>query len=115
MINFSNNEVILTVETIWAGFTINMKKDWNLSNEWIDIIDYNWTKWFWYDMYDSWYTWILKSMWNDIQLVSETKDINVNWEKNVFVYKIKYWAKIDVVQSSWNYNVDTRFEFVTNY
>lgn len=112
---FSSNEAILTIKTVWAWFSIDLIKNWLLTNNWTDIIDFDWNYWFWYDQ-DNWgYSWIIKSIWNSVNITNVSKNINTNWDKNTFVYKIKFWAKIDIIQWAWIYEVNPNFKVLINY
>lgn len=107
---FSDNEAILTIETVWAWFDIDMFKNWLFTNNWTDIIDFDWTTWFWFDKYDSWYSWLISPIWNNVNIINKVGEININWEKNIYTYRVKYWAKINVIQWAWNYNTEVGFE-----
>jgi len=112
---FSTNEIIITIETVWAWFTIDMSKPWNFTTTWIDIIDWDWSKGFWFDLYNWWYSWNITSMWTNYEIVNEVQNINVDWNKNTYTYRIKYWANIEITQWAWNYIIDTLFDLNTIY
>jgi hypothetical protein len=88
----------LTIKTVWAWFSIDMIKEGLLTKNGVDIIDFDWDYGFWYDKYNDWYSWSLTSIWNWINIENKDKDINSDWEKNTYVYKVKFWAKIDTMQ-----------------
>lgn len=112
---FSEQEIIFTVKTVWAWFNIDLLKNWLLTNNWTDIIDFDWNFWFWLNQYNSWYSWIISSIWSNINISNEAKNINLDGERNTFIYKIKFGAKIDVTQWAWIYTVSPEVKVLTNY
>jgi hypothetical protein len=112
---FSETEVILTVKTVWAWFTINMLKNWFLTNNWSNIIDYDWNYWFWYEKYNWGYLWNLHSISTSENIVTNTWIIDNNWILHTYIYKIKFWANINIIQWAWNYTNYPEIEVLTNY
>lgn len=102
---FSNNELVITIETVGAWFSLDMLKNWPMSNSWTYLTDYDWNFWFWYDQFTTWYSWMINSIWSVANIITEQSNINPNWEKNTYTYRIKYWAKVDVTQWAWYYSI----------
>jgi len=113
--NFSTNEVIVTIKTVWVPFKLNLNKSWNLTSWVNNIFSWNWIRWFWYNLFSTWYSWNLTAIWNPSQLANTTKNLNINWLKNIYTYKIKYWANINITQAAWLYTNTTSFNVITSY
>ncbi len=110
--NFSS-DLLLVVQTVWAGFDIQMNKDWELSYSGYDITDWNWDNWFWYDWEPMTNT--IKKINNNQLITSNTKNINTNWEKNTYIYTIKFWANIPENVAAWKYSWLIDFKIMFNY
>lgn len=113
---FSTDELVIIIETVWAWFDLEMLKNWLFNANWTDIIDFDWDYGFGYDLDNWWYTWNINSFnisWVNIDSIS--KNININWNKNIYTYRIKYWAKIDVTQAAWYYEINPIFNIIPKY
>ncbi len=96
-------ELTIYVKTIWAAFDLLLNQDSPLSYNTFQIENWDWIKWFWYDkeIYTNNINYI-----NTNQIIkSEAKNININWDKNTYIYKLKFWAKKSwsPEQAAWNY------------
>lgn len=111
--NFSP-ELIITVKTLWAVNKLFMSQNWDFSNSWTVLNNWNWTSWFGYDKFP--YT-------NNINLINQNEiiwsnslSINTSWEKNTYTYKVKLWVLFDDLElSSWNYSTKLNFLLQLNY
>jgi hypothetical protein len=112
---FYSSEVTLTVKTVWAWFKLNMKKAWNFSSNGVGMVDFDGNYGFGFDKYNSWYSGNITSMWNAVELVSQSESINTDGNKNTYTYKIKYWAKASVIQAAWVYTTKPNFELLLDY
>ncbi|EKE26467.1 MAG: hypothetical protein ACD_4C00278G0001 [uncultured bacterium (gcode 4)] len=115
--NMSEN-LTITVKTLWAWFSLNLWWSWTL-NAWLsEIWMWNWTNWFWFDCTSWWeatcnndFTWINDTI---IQNYS-TWNIDTNWNQKIFIYNIRYWAKITSIQEAWIYAANSKFNIILNY
>jgi hypothetical protein len=95
-------EIIITVKTVWAWFDLILNKTSEMDEiNWIEMIDWNWVTWIWYDT-DPYSSSINTINTNEI-LVSNNLNVNINWEKNIHIYKLKIWSLIDYEQAAWIY------------
>ena len=93
-LSFSQDEIIVTVKTIWAWFNVQFSKDSTFDDGlWNIIIDWDWFKWVWYDKNP--YSWTNLHINNNPTLGTQIKNINTNWTKNTYTYNIKIWTLID--------------------
>ena len=111
----STDELMLTVKTVGAGFSLDMIKDNLLELDADDAInDWDGSTGFWYDSdpYTSTIS-IINSVEN---IASQTGSINTNGDKNTYQYKIKYWALIsDGELSGWDYTASLDFRINLTY
>ncbi len=113
VIKFSSWELIVTVKTVWAWFNLILNKDASLSEWTIDITNWNWINWFWFDK-DPYTSNINLINTNEI-LANQTWSINIDWNKNTYLYSIKFWTLISPEQIAWNYKWLIRFGLKLNY
>lgn len=110
---FSTDEITVTVNTVWAPFNIIMNKTSMIENNSFELIDYNWSKWVWYDDFP--YTSTITKVNTNEVLWTQTWSININWLRNTYTYKIKMWAFIDNLQAWWNYQTNLSFWINLDY
>jgi hypothetical protein len=110
---FSTWSLDITVKTVWAWFDLILNKDSSLTTWTIDILDWNWSTWVWYDKKP--YSSTISIINNNEIIASETWSINTNWNKNIYIYSIKLWALIWKEQAAWNYSMHVRFWLNLNY
>lgn len=106
--SFSSDEIIVTIKTVWAPFQVILNKtstmnDWN----WNEIINWNWTKWIWYDKFA--YSGTISTINTNEVLWNQSWSININWDLNTYTYKIKMWALIETEQADWIYQSNLSF------
>lgn len=107
-------EIEITVKTVWAWFDLLMNKTQLMTNHNLDeIIDYDWSEWVWYDkeIYSGWITYISTDelIWNQIW------SININWEKNIYIFKLKTATLISPEQAAWIYDTKLKFWIKLDY
>jgi hypothetical protein len=110
---FSTWELILTVKTVWAWFSLDMTKTTPFEYDYGTIWDWNGSAWFWYDQDP--YTSIIQTINSHTVIASQTGSINTNGSKNTYTYKLKYGALVDQNQLAWNYATNISFQIVYNY
>lgn len=106
--------VEIQVSTVWASFNMLLKKE-NLMQSWNwDIIqDYDGWNWYWYQSAP--YSWPLEVITNIENIWTQSKNINMNWEKNTYIYYMRLWALIDELQAAGNYNWNIQFGIQLQY
>jgi len=107
-------EIEVTVKTVWAWFDVIMNKTQlmtNINSE--EIINYDWSEWFWYDQ--EIYSWWVTSIWVNENIATQASSININWEQNTYTYKIKTAALITPDQEAWIYDTRLQFWIQLNY
>lgn len=110
--NFSP-DLIVTVKTIWTPFDLLLNKENSLSYNSIQIQDWNWINWFWYDKNP--FTNNINIINNNQIITSQTTNINTSWEKNTYIYTIKLWADISEEQAAWSYLWNIKISIQLNY
>ncbi len=113
--NFWAWELVVTVETVWAAFELDMLKTNLLSKQvWVSINDWNGTEWFWYDQES--YSGNIQAISTSENIASQTGGINTDWEKNTYTYRLKYGALILSEETiAWEYDVDLDFHIDLQY
>ena len=79
----------------------------------IEIIDWNWLEWVWYDKNP--YTSTINIINSNEIIASQSWSINIDWNKNTYNYSIKLWALVWEEQAAWNYSSNIRFWINLNY
>lgn len=105
-INFST-PVEIRVETLWAEFDMKIKKSWDFSSHNNTINQFNGNTWYGYDSTPL--DWNLTNISNVETFANQSKNINVNWEKNIYTYYIRLGAIIDELQSAGDYSGNIQF------
>ena len=109
---FSSWELNITVKTVWAWFDIVLNKDQLL--KWsIEINDWNWTSWVWYDKNP--YTSTINLINTNEIIATQTWSINTDWNKNTYIYSIKLWALVSEEQEAWEYSSWIKFWIILDY
>lgn len=105
--------IAIQVETIWAEFDLKIKKNQDLTSHNNTIQEYNSSSWYGYD---------LAPMWSGLNTISsvetfanQSKNININGQKNIYTYYVRLWAIIDQLQSAWEYTGDIKFWIELKY
>ena len=111
--NFSSDTFIITVETLWAGFDVYVNKESSFLYNSVAITDWNGSQGFWYD--NAPYTSKLQLLNIHQKIWWENGSINTNWDKNTYLYYVKFGAKIDEIQTAWEYNMNISFGIDLQY
>ena len=112
--NSFSDEVMVTVKTVWAGFSVTMNTPIpELDYIWEKIWTWDGTTWFWFDTPP--YTSALSLIWTNQQIGSEAASININGEKNTYTYSLKMWALVDSLQIWWDYEWKIDFWISLDY
>ena len=113
-LDFSNDEITITVKTIGAWFYVKLSKDTSFSTSWWwIIIDWDWSTWVWYDKTP--YSWVNLDINNNQDIASQTTSINTNWLKNTYNYSVKIWTLLSNNQAAWDYSMNLSFYLIMNY
>jgi hypothetical protein len=112
-LNFSSDEIIITINTLWAAFNVNMSQNSDFSYWWETIINWDWLEWVWYDKTS--YSWINLNINSNPSLYTQTAVLNTNWEYNSYEYRVKIWTLIWELQTAWNYEATLSFYLYLTY
>ena len=110
---FSTWELNITVKTVWAWFNVLLNKNSTLTTWTVEIIDWNWNEWVWFDQNP--YSSTINLINTNEIIATEAKNINIDWNKNTYIYSIKLWANIKEEQAAWNYSWNIRFGIDLDY
>lgn len=111
--DYSPDEIVATVRTIWAPFNLYLLKDTSFSDgRWNIIADYDSWIWVWYDMSPYWN---LQSIISNPLIWSQTLNLSTSWNLNEYIYVFKIWTLINEEQAAWTYNMSLSFDIVLNY
>jgi hypothetical protein len=110
---FSSGELTVTVKTVWAWYNLILNKDSSLTDWTVNISDWNGVDWFWYDKNP--YTSSINLINTNEIIATQTWSININWNKNTYIYTIKFWTLIWPEQTAWNYEWLVRFWLILDY
>lgn len=113
-LNFSSDEIIITIKTVGASYQLEMSKDTNFQTSWWSIIiDWDWIKWVWYDKNP--YSSINKNINSNPIIWTWSTNINTNWNKNTYTHNIRIWNLIDLEQAAWTYQMNLSFRSIFWY
>lgn len=93
-----SEDIIITVQTVWAWFDIISENERNPTFEVYSIK--NWTDLFWYAIKNP--AWIWKIFTSE-KVASKEKSINTNWNYNTYNYRFNLKMKVDSNQTAWTY------------
>lgn len=111
---FSDEEITITVRTVWTQFNVLMNKNIDMENDNGDeIIDWDGSMWFGYEK-DS-FVWDITAIWVNQPIGSEVKNLNTNGDKNTYTYTIKCWALVEQLQASGAYETNLWFTINLSY
>lgn len=108
-----SSDLTITVKTIWAWFDLVLNKWTDLSYNWIQIQDWNWINWFWYDQEP--YTSNIEFINNNEIIASQAWNINTSGEYNTYIYRIKLGVNAEEEQAAWEYIWDIDFRIDLDY
>jgi hypothetical protein len=102
--------VTLTVKTIGAPFDIILNRSGNFDEGTDTIQDYDGIHGFWYDVTPL--SGNITPIATDEIIVTQVENINIDGEKNTYIYNIQIWALISEEQTAGDYlwNLDFRIE-----
>jgi len=114
---FWTGELMVTIRTVWAWFSLTTSPLSALTRPGGDTINYwNGTFWVWYDLWSgSGFGGAILSYSPNATLATVAKNINPNWEKNTFVYRVRYGAYVDFMQSAGDYIGTASFRIILDY
>jgi hypothetical protein len=113
---FWTGELVITVFTLWAGFTVSTAPITNFVSIPWDTISYWDGNWGWgYDLWSWVYSGVLTSHSPTATLATQAQNINQNGERNSYIYRIKYGAKVDAMQAANDYVSTLRFNLNLTY
>lgn len=92
-----SDSVTVTVKTVWAWFDVSMNTTTLPSYYWDDISSWNGITGYWYDLWPT-YSWGISPMWINQNIASQTGSININGNKNIYIYELKLGSFVDTFQ-----------------
>jgi hypothetical protein len=113
---FSSQELVITIQTVGAGFNLRLNQWSEFSTPFADqILRWDGTSWFWYDFFP--YTSTINSISTGGTLVAtQAQSININGLKNTYTYRIKSWVRFNLSeQIAGDYQTDIGFTTLFNY
>jgi hypothetical protein len=117
MTKFGTGELIITIQTVWAGFSISTLASLPLVWSATPPINYwNGSAGWGYDLWNGFtYSNSITSHSPSVLLWTQAQNINQNGEKNTYTYRLKYWALVDSLQDAGNYNAQVSFRLDLSY
>lgn len=113
---FSSQELIITVKTVGAWFSLTMNKSAFINNGVNEILDWDGMYGFWYDEFNgSSYTNSLSSIASNATITTEWLNINPTGEQRIYTYRIKYGTLTDPLQIGWDYTWNISIGILANY
>jgi hypothetical protein len=114
---FWTGELIITVQTIGAGFILATDPSTNpLNTQWTALPYWNGTNWLGLDQWTgTGYLWNISSYNSGYTVATVAKNINQNWLRSTYTYRIKYWWKFVTSQDTGDYIGTVRFNLLLNY
>jgi len=93
----SVDELIVTVRTVWAAFSVSMNPNTDLTNDSETIPIFDTIAGFWYQ--EPPYPWTILSHTGWIVVGSEAASLNPDGEKNTYTYNLRYSALLDILEN----------------
>jgi hypothetical protein len=114
--SFGAGEMIVTVQTVGASFSLRLIAS-NPLVKWAETINYwNGTIGWGYDQWNGTsYPGTIISTGTTGTLATQVANINTNGAKNTYTYRIKYGAKVWAEQAAGIYQGNIRFDLIANY
>ncbi|MCP4523238.1 MAG: cadherin repeat domain-containing protein, partial [Candidatus Gracilibacteria bacterium] len=112
-LQFSNNEIQITVETVGAGFQVFASQDDLFSNGSAIIINWDGIQGIGYDIHP--YSGLNKNINTENILATQVSDININGEKNSYTYSINIGTLIEEQQAAGVYSTHVSFYLQLDY
>ena len=112
--NTFSDEVIVIVKTVGAWFSANMDTPIPSLGYLSEILSaWDGTTWFWFEQAP--YSNAISSIITDQNIATESKNININGEKNTYTYTLKLGAIVNNSQVWWDYEWDIDFWVIFDY
>lgn len=109
-------ELVITVQTVGAGFTLSTSPLTNFTSPLGDMIPYwNSIVGWWYDLWSGGFSGLLSSHSPNATLATQVQNINPNGERNTYTYRIKYGTRVDSMQAANDYLSTVRFHLNLTY
>lgn len=99
--SYYSDELEITVKTVGAGHNIFLNRNTDLSYLTETISPFT-TLGYWYDLGPV-YSNNISSFSDPVNIWTQASSININGNKNTYVYRIKIWALIDIQQAAGDY------------
>lgn len=114
---FGTGELVITIQTVWAGFTLVTTPITNLISSAPATINYwNGTIGWGYDLWNGFsYSGTITSHSPSVTIATQIQSINTSGEKNTYTYRIKYGALVDSMQNAGNYTSQVSFTLNLTY
>lgn len=112
-LEFSNDEIIITVNTVWAWFDVQMSQDSSFAYGSNIIINWDGSEWIWYDKTP--YTVTNLNINSNPALYTQSASLNVNGDYNTYEYRVKIGTLIWELQAAWNYQTQLSFYLYLSY
>jgi hypothetical protein len=114
---FGTWELVVTIQTVWAWFTLTLLPYTPLVSTSTGTINYwNGTVGWGYDLWNgASYSWLITSHSPSANLVTQVANINQSGQKNTYTYRLKYGTLVNVSQNAWNYNWHISFSLNLSY
>jgi hypothetical protein len=105
--------VEIQVHTVWAWFNMLLKKQSLMQSNGNTIQDFDGTTWYGYQ--NAPYSGPLEVVTSIENISTQSKNLNVDGERNTYTYYIRLWALIDKIQAAWNYEWNVQFWIQLQY
>lgn len=115
------NDTIVTIKTVGAGF--NLVLGWSGTMSWPGgwMWAYDGNYWYWFD-YARNENWTILYYSNNLSVINDNiiwsntyNSWTIDWTLRTYTYTIKHWAKINSLQTAWNYNATSKFSINLDY
>ena len=94
-------ELEITVKTLWAAHNVFLKHNTDLAYLTEDIPQFTGLG-YGYDLWPT-YSNTITNFWTSTIIWAQSASINTNWLKNIYTYRVKIWALIDMQQAAGDY------------
>lgn len=112
---FGSGELLITVKTVGAGFSLDMQRTQDLTLGTGSITVWNGTNGWGYELYNGAYSGTLAAHGTNQILGTVAKSINPNGEKNTYTYRVKYGMKASTLQEAGDYIGKLKFGINLTY
>ncbi|MBP9779159.1 hypothetical protein KBD33_00880 [Candidatus Gracilibacteria bacterium] len=113
---FGTGELVITVQTVGAGFSLSTSPLTSFTSPLGDTIPYwNSILGWGYDLWSGGFSGLLSSHSPNATLATQAQSINPNGERNTYTYRIKYGTRVDSMQAANDYLSTVRFHLNLTY